>query len=203
MTRQGQRSDLHRSCMARDNSDGVRHLDTGPLAQAAADAFVQDFGLLHVADFNGGIRQRAGPVTHAARLTLIGKAEAFIDFGVAHFNAINDRLGVPRNRLDGAGRTDVTAFHAQDAGFFAGRNVGGVDRVPAVLETEILDAAVGAGFAALAAVDAARKKIGFVQRARWPQISQRRLVPCGQGGARDNRSRRTGRQSLEKISAFH
>ena len=93
------------------NADGLRHLDAGAFAQPATDAFVSDVGLFQHADLNSDILKRAGTVTDAAGLALIGQAQLFIDHGVPHLDFCHDLIGFALNFRDCAGRADFTAFH--------------------------------------------------------------------------------------------
>ncbi len=78
----------------------------------------------------------------------------FIDDCLAHVYFVENIFEFVFDFLDSAGRTDITTFHTQDAGFFTRDDVRRIDGGEAVFQFEVIDAAVRAYFAALAAVDA-------------------------------------------------
>ncbi len=84
-------------------------------------------GLFQHAHGDGDIGQWAGPVSNSAGLALEGQAEAFIDHGIAHLDVREDGLEAAFDRLDRASRSDIAAFHAQDAGLLARNDVGRVE----------------------------------------------------------------------------
>ena len=117
--------------------------------------------LLEAGDIDGDIGQRAGAVTNPAGQALKRETKALIDPRMAHFDAAENGLELALYGRDGVGRAHLAAFHAQDTGLLARDDVGRVDGSEAVFEAEIIDAAVGADLAALAAMDAMLEKILF------------------------------------------
>ena len=79
----------------------------------------------------------------------------FIDDGFAHVYFIEYIFELVLDLLDSSGRTDIATFHAQDAGFFTWDDVWRIDGGETVLQFEVIDTTIGAGFTTLAAVDAA------------------------------------------------
>jgi|TARA_B100001964_G_scaffold171774_1_gene189067 hypothetical protein len=80
---------------------------------------------------------------------------------MAHLDLVENGIDLTLDGPDGARGAYVTAFHAQDAGFLARDYVRGINRAPAVLQAEILDAPVGTHFATLAAVNATAEEFFF------------------------------------------
>lgn len=174
--------------MIRDDTDGLRDLDTRSFTQATTDAGILDMGLFHPADSNGDILQRAGAVTDTAGFSLIGETQALVYSRLAHLDIIEDRPGLMLNLLNSAGGTNLATFHAQDAGLFPWDQVRRIVGGDAVLHTEEFNTAVGAGLPALATTDTTTDELIFSQTAGRAQIADAGSTLTPPGGT-DGRRR--------------
>ena len=154
-------------------------METGLLAQPASHTVLRlNEGCLEEADLHCATRQRASAVTGSARASVEAETHRLVDPGKAHVDALRPAFTGGQEGLDRSGRADIGALPAQDAGAFACHDVGSEGVCEAAFEPGELDAAVGAGVAALEATRASRQERVLIEGPRRSQPELRARAPA-------------------------
>ncbi|MNY33275.1 hypothetical protein D3C86_1675450 [compost metagenome] len=125
-----------------------------------------------------------------------------VDHGRPHRRLGEDLLGNVGDGLQGAGRTDLRAAHAEHAGLLPGHDVGSPGLRESFQQRSELDAVVGADLRAAVAADAAGQKIRLVARTGRPEAEPR----LGRRGAAEGEERGEypgGAGSEQEVSTLH
>jgi len=144
--------------MIRNNSDSLWHLNAGSFAKPTANTTRLDMGLFEIANLYGNGSQWTGASTYAAGFTLKGQTQAFINMGMPHLYIFKNIFPCAFDRLQGASRTGISAFHTQDAGLLTWGDVGRSHGGNTFFKTKILNAIVWAHLGALPTANTTTQK---------------------------------------------